>query len=295
MSSEIGCTHLVEALKVVHLTNQAVDFEKLRVDKEELPNAGSLIQWDGTHTWYTPLQEHFPVIGREPQGPALHMRHYSWDVSAYQLNEAMPGCVVVYEVLSDAVRAALVAGRGPVTCYKRSSNNYMDVLLLGRRIEISYNNSHVFSGQIANLPLGAEQQDMPIYGHESVIGRLHEISESHEITDITYVFGLPSKLESEHYQVLCTEEGGVAALWKGVEKQKEREERRGGGGEVVEKAKRILGLTCVPDQDRRMFEYGLDSLMSTEILDMLQDRVGRVFSNADIMNLSFRDLEKLVV
>ena len=288
---------LIKTIKKVHLTNHELDLAQIPSSKlgDEI-NAGSLIAWDTSQSWYVPQKEHFPIVG-EKQTTTAGMQCCSVDVSHYELNEEISGCSVVFEVLQELVRKVLggkqgivVRGSGPVNCLKRSSNNFIDAYVMGDGVDVIYNSTAIFSGTIRMV--GVNKTMNCACEQEEIEKELRNIK---YCKDITYfvnmsICGRGPLNASKHF--IWEEEHNKSKTQEGGLKHKEMQEPAGSDNALVKKTKNLLGISQITQWDKKLQEYGLDSLMSAELVEILETATGRSFRNNDILSLTFKDLKE---
>ena len=299
---------LARALKQVHLTCCVLDLSFLGGVVEKEVQEGSLLKWDLSQTWYVPKQEHFPVLGRQNlQLSSRNYSHFSLDVSRYDLNEDINSSILMLDVMhylaqEDYGKALILSGNGLKCAPKRSSNNYVDVYIQYNNVEIIYNGAQLVSGKIINVPAPKTQASSFSQGeYDDCLEKIKKIQQNNDISDLVLYLNIQPAMNPPHdTNVIFTERKEIVLIWRGTTKEEQLQHyRQGDEGEeesdLVKQTKKLLGVNVICDPRRKLIEYGLDSLMSVELIEMLRDVTSKDFGNSDIMNLSFKDLADFAV
>ena len=297
---------LAHALKQVHLTCRVVDLSFLGGVEEKEVHEGSLLKWDLSQTWYVPKQEHFPVLGRQNlQLSSKNFSHFSLDESRYDLNEDIDSCILMLDVMQylakhNGGKAIILSGNELKCAPKRSSNNYVDVYIQHKNVEIIYNGVLLVSGKIINAPApktraSSFSQDE----YDECSEKIKKIQRENDVSELVLYLNIYPAIDPTYdTNVIFTEKKEIVMVWRGTTKEKQEQQYREGDeseeeSDLVKQTKKLLGINVVCDPRRKLIEYGLDSLMSVELIEMLRDVTCKEFGNSDIMNLSFKDLAEI--
>ncbi|KAL5269175.1 hypothetical protein ACHWQZ_G002860 [Mnemiopsis leidyi] len=295
---------LAQALKQVHLTCRIVDLSFLGgVDEGEVQE-GSLLKWDLSQTWYVPKQEHFPVLGAQKlQLSSSTFTHFSLDVSKYDLNEDINSSIVMVDVIQHLAQhsdeeAFILSGKEMKSTHKRSSNNYVDVHIQQNQVEIIYNGFLLVSGNLNKLPAAKTRNcSFSQDDYNNYLDEITKIEQKNEVSELALYFNImPAADTQSEANIILNTGREIGIIWKGTPKQEQEQTLKQGSEDesgLVKKTKKLLGVNIVSDPRRKLIEYGLDSLMSVELIEMLKDVTGIELDNSDIMNLSFKDLAEI--
>ena len=296
---------LLKALKQIHLTSCSLDLRILGEEEEEEVNTGSLLSWDTSQSWYVPEQEHFPVLGTPRLQEQPHaLSHFSLDVSRFDLNEIISGSEMMLDLMRklaqiDDNKAFILSGEKLKSSPKRSSNNFVDVFILQNKIEVIYNGFLMLSGSLVRTTAVKKCSSLLTKtNYEACLQQIIVIETKYEINEMSLFFNIQPTGPPPDYNVISNSAYEIVAIWRGSPKiqQVSRHVTENGMAEesvLIKQTKKLLGVNMVSDQSRKLIEFGLDSLMTVELIEILRGLTGREFNNSDVMNLSFKDLAEL--
>ena len=253
-------------------------------------NAGDLICWNSTQSWFVPQTEHFPTsklpsihgnVTKTVGHGIAHNIYFTLDISTYGLNEEISKLVTLYQILQELAKSlnkgVSVCGMPPSQLSKRSANNFVDAIYFPdvKEIIIEYNGQHFFHGKC--LDLGDDY-----FIDNDVIQKLLKIEKNYIVDYI--LLNTATLISTKHSNNLLTKDRMLVAEWNGNAKVSPSSslDYDDTKNSFIIQIKQILGMSEVVNPNTSLKNFGLDSLMSLEIKELLAQKANIYLEEREI-------------